>query len=94
MGPYVFDQNMKDRELGRLRMIEAARDPSTIQLLERTGIQSGWRCLELGPGGGSMLKWIGERVGTFGKVFGVEKKTHISWWIFFAALRNQGRRFP
>jgi SAM-dependent methyltransferase len=74
MGTYVFDKNMKDRELGRLRMIEAARDPSTIQLLERTGIQSGWRCLELGPGGGSMLRWVGERVGTSGKVFGVEKK--------------------
>jgi len=74
MGSYVFDRNMKDRELGRLRMIEAARDPSTIQLLERTGIQRGWRCLEVGPGAGSMLKWIGEKVGTSGKVIGVEKK--------------------
>lgn len=74
MSSYIFDTNLKDRELDRLRMIEAARDPSTIQLLERTGINNGWRCLELGPGGGSMLKWIGEKVGTAGLVVGVEKK--------------------
>lgn len=74
MDTYLFEKNMKDRELGRLRMIEAARDPSTIQLLHRTGIQAGWKCLEVGPGAGSMLKWIGEKVGTSGMVLGVEKK--------------------
>jgi SAM-dependent methyltransferase len=74
MSQYIFESNREDKELHRLRMIEAARDSSTIQLLERTGINHGWRCLELGPGGGSMLKWIGEKVGTAGLVVGVEKK--------------------
>ncbi len=74
MSQYIFEPNLEDRELHRLRMIEAARDPSTIQFLHRTGIQAGWKCLEIGPGAGSMLKWIGEKVGTSGLVIGVEKK--------------------
>ena len=74
MSQYIFDTNKNDRELNRLRMIEAARDPSTIQLLEHTGIHLGWQCLELGPGAGSMLEWIGEKVGRSGLVMGIDKK--------------------
>lgn len=76
MGQYIFERHKEDRELNRLRMIEAARDPSTIELLERTGIQTGWNCLELGPGAGSILKWIGKKVGPSGLVIGVDKKPH------------------
>ena len=74
MSVYVFDKNLGDRELRRLRMIEVARDPSSIQLLRRTGIQTGWKCLEIGPGAGSMLGWIGKKVGKSGLVIGVDKK--------------------
>ena len=75
MSQYVFATNTDDQELGRLRMIEAANDQSTIQLLQRTGIQHGWNCLELGPGAGSIMKWMGETVGPDGLVIGVDKKT-------------------
>ena len=71
---YIFDTNTADREHGRLRMVEAANDQSTIQLLQRTGIQHNWKCLELGPGAGSILKWMGETVGPEGLVIGVDKK--------------------
>ena len=74
MSQYIFKPNVEDKEFHRLRMIEAARDPFTIQLLERTGMQEGWNCLEIGPGAGSMLRWIGEKVGKSGLVIGVDKK--------------------
>ncbi len=54
-------------------MVEIANDPATIPLLERTGIQPGWACLELGPGAGSILQWMGAPVGTEGIVLGVDK---------------------
>ena len=75
MSTYIFENHAEDREYRRLRMIESANDPATIALLERTGIQPGWTCLELGPGAGSMLRWLGAQVGANGKVIGIDKKT-------------------
>ena len=75
MSEYIFQTNTDDRELGRLRMIETAMDQSTFRCLQRTGVQRGWSCLELGPGAGSVLKWLGETVGHDGSVVGLDKKT-------------------
>lgn len=75
MSAYIFEGHAEDREYRRLRMIETANDPTTIAMLQRTGIQPGWTCLELGPGAGSTLQWLGARVGANGKVIGVDKKT-------------------
>ncbi len=75
MNSYIFDDNEPDHELRRLRRIEAALDPRTHQLLRTTGITSGWRCLEVGAGGGSIMRWLGEQVGSDGQVVGVDKKT-------------------
>ena len=74
MSQYIFEPNVEDKEYHRLRMIETARDPYTIQLLERLGIQQGWKCLEIGPGAGSILRWLCEKVGKSGLVIGVDKK--------------------
>lgn len=74
MSRYVFAKNAEDRELGRLRMIEAAVDPDTIVLLVETGVAAGWRCLELGAGAGSIVEWMGNRVGSDGLVIAVDKK--------------------
>jgi SAM-dependent methyltransferase len=75
MSRYIFDQNEEDRELGRLRMIEAACDAETIGLLEQTGVTMGWTCLELGAGAGSVVEWMGARVGSKGHVMAVDKNT-------------------
>jgi SAM-dependent methyltransferase len=74
MNNYIFDDNQRDRELRRLRRIEAALDPQTHQLLCKTGVSTGWKCLEVGAGGGSILQWLGERVGVGGQAVGVDKK--------------------
>lgn len=75
MSAYIFDSNAEERELRRLQLIESANDPTTIELLEKTGIQEGWHCLEMGPGAGSILRWLGKRVGPTGLAIGVDKKT-------------------
>lgn len=75
MGSYIFESHAEDREFHRLRMIESANDPESIALLLRTGIQPGWTCLELGPGAGSILQWLGTQVGSTGMVIGIDKKT-------------------
>lgn len=76
MSEYIFAERQKDDELLRLRMIEEALDPTTIGHLQRTGIGAGWRRLELGAGVGSVMKWMGDVVGTSGKVVGVDKNAN------------------
>jgi hypothetical protein len=66
MSQYIFDNKSEEREFRRLQLVEAANDPTTIALLEETGIQPGWLCLELGAGAGSILRWLGHRVGPKG----------------------------
>lgn len=73
MDTYIFDNKSEAREHRRLQLVEAANDPNTIPLLEETGIQPGWHCLELGAGAGSILRWIGTRVGPTGLAVGVDK---------------------
>lgn len=61
---YIFDDAGDREEFERLRLIEAARDPETIKRLEATGVGRGWRCLEIGPGAGSILHWLADRAGS------------------------------
>jgi precorrin-6B methylase 2 len=75
MTEYIFSENQTDRELGRLRRIEAALDARSRDVIERAGVTAGWTCLEVGAGGGSVLRYIGERVGKEGHAVGVDKKT-------------------
>ena len=75
MSPYIFESHAEEREYHRLQLIEAANDPTTMTLLQRTGIQPGWSCLELGAGAGSILGWLGDQVGPNGTVWGVDTRT-------------------
>jgi SAM-dependent methyltransferase len=49
-------------------MTETVYDPETYRLLYARGIDEGWRCLEVGGGGGSIAKWLCRRVGSTGRV--------------------------
>ena len=72
---YVFERNQIEQEHLRLRLIEEALDPITVRHLERTGVCEDWHCLELGPGAGSMVKWLSTAVGQRGSVVAVDKNT-------------------
>jgi len=69
---YVFQRVEDQSELERLRMIELVFDPASQRRLLGTGLQAGWRCLEVGPGAGSIMTWMGEVVGPTGEVVAVE----------------------
>ena len=62
MASYAYDQEWKD-ERERLAGIERLWDPGSRALMERLGVGAGWRCLEVGAGGGSMVEWLSDRVG-------------------------------
>ena len=69
---YVFHQVEDQRELERLRMIEQVFDPASRRRLLGAGLQSSWRCLEVGPGAGSIMTWMSEVVGPAGQVLAVD----------------------
>jgi SAM-dependent methyltransferase len=59
-------------ELVRLRLIEAECDPHTFGYLDAIGVGAGWRCLEVGAGAGSVVRWLSGRVGPKGHVVAVD----------------------
>jgi SAM-dependent methyltransferase len=59
----------------RLALLEQASDPETVRHLESIGVQAGWRCLEVGAGGGSIARWLSRRVGATGRVTAVDVDT-------------------
>ena len=69
---YWFDNSLAD-EGDRLRLLEAIADPRSIRLLDGLGVGMGWRCAELGAGGGSMASWLARRVGASGSVLAVDR---------------------
>ncbi|QCX82422.1 hypothetical protein C9F11_44245 (plasmid) [Streptomyces sp. YIM 121038] len=48
----------KPLELRRLRALEKFADPITRASISGRGLQTGWRCLELGGGAGSIAQWL------------------------------------
>jgi 2-polyprenyl-3-methyl-5-hydroxy-6-metoxy-1,4-benzoquinol methylase len=59
----------------RLAALELVHDPATIRHLEATGVGPGWACLEVGAGGGSITRWLCDRVGPAGSVRAVDLDT-------------------
>lgn len=74
MTKYSFD-NAWEKARQRLYGIEALFDPGTIRILEKCGVKEGWHCLEVGGGGGSITKWLCERVGPLGRVLATDIDT-------------------
>jgi SAM-dependent methyltransferase len=68
---YAFDNAWADAER-RLSMLEACYDPGTERRLDAIGVRSGWRCLEVGGGAGSVARWLCDRVGPSGEVVAVD----------------------
>jgi len=51
-----------DDPRARLQAAEDLLDDGTVRVLERIGLRSDWRCLEVGAGGGSIARWLAARV--------------------------------
>ncbi len=65
MANYVWQHNLQG-EPQRLKLMSGILDASSRFHLERTGVTSGWRCLEIGAGDGSLSQWLASRVGPNG----------------------------
>lgn len=74
MAGYGFDQSWSD-EHRRLALIEQCYDPMTIAALTGVGVSAGWHCLDVGAGGGSISRWLRDRVGPDGRVVAVDLDT-------------------
>ncbi len=76
---YLLD-NAWARGRARLDAVEEFLDPGTIHALSRHvlphgGVRAGWRCLEVGAGGGSIAHWLAERAGAGGCVVATDIDT-------------------
>jgi SAM-dependent methyltransferase len=58
---YAYD-NARAAQAERLRTLETLFDEGTIAELGARGVGGGWRCLEVGAGGGSIALWLADRV--------------------------------
>ena len=58
---YVFD-NASVHAVEQHRCLAEFLDPVTTTELAATGVTDGWRCLEVGAGGGSIARWLAGRV--------------------------------
>lgn len=74
MSEYLFDTAS---DLGRQQVVflEELLDGATTTFLDEIGVQPGWRCLDLGAGGGSITRWLADRAGPSGGVVAVDVDT-------------------
>ena len=86
MGGYLFDNAAEQEAEQRFGSLAVLYDPHTLRCLERTGVGPGWRCLEVGAGGGSIATWLADQVGSSGHVTATDIDPR-----FLRALRSHGR---
>ena len=71
---YVFDNaHAETRE--RFHALSDLYDGETIRSLQGVGVASGWRCLEVAAGGGSVARWLAGQVGSSGSVLATDLDT-------------------
>ena len=63
-------------ECERLSLLEQTADPLSQRRLAARGIEPGWRCLEVGAGHGSLVRWLAEQVGSQGRVVATDINPH------------------
>jgi SAM-dependent methyltransferase len=73
---YILDRSW-DPERRRLELQERVLDPMTFDYLGRIGVQNGWRCLDVGAGAGSVVRWLADRVGDSGTVVAMDIDTRL-----------------
>lgn len=72
---YVGSTSSDRFEQKRLRLLGEVMDPHTHKHLKRIGPGSGWKCLDVGAGDGSVARWMAERVKPEGHVVATDINT-------------------
>jgi ubiquinone/menaquinone biosynthesis C-methylase UbiE len=73
---YLLD-NASEKAGTRMDVLARLFDATTRRVLDGVGLGVGWRCLEVGGGGGSVARWLAERVGPKGHVLCTDLDTRI-----------------
>ena len=71
---YVFVNSGKEAQ-ARFAALSTIYDRGTVRHLEDLGVASGWHCLEIGGGSGTIAKWLADRVGSTGHVLATDLDT-------------------
>lgn len=71
---YTFE-NSRTQTAARFSALAEIFDSGTIRHLTDIGVGSGWRCLEVGAGGGSIATWLCDRIGRSGQVLATDIDT-------------------
>jgi SAM-dependent methyltransferase len=71
---YTFE-NSGTQAATRFSALVDIFDPGTIRHLTEIGVGSGWHCMEIGAGGGSIATWLCDRVGGNGQVLATDIDT-------------------
>jgi SAM-dependent methyltransferase len=75
-GGYLFDN--RSPEAGRrFDSLAALFNPVTFRHFDALGVDSGWRCWEVGAGGVSVPQWLSSKVGASGRVLVTD--IDVSW---------------
>ncbi|MDG2306142.1 MAG: methyltransferase domain-containing protein [Candidatus Binatia bacterium] len=71
---YRVSDEAKDAETERRRLsiLGDLRDRHSAEHLTRAGLTTGWRCLDVGSGGGALARWIADQVGPTGSVLSTD----------------------
>jgi SAM-dependent methyltransferase len=67
-GRYMHSGTDFESEIARLHLLEARYDKLTFRRLSALGSRLGSRCLEVGAGAGSVVRWLSAQVGATGQV--------------------------
>jgi SAM-dependent methyltransferase len=78
IGKYVLATDPGDVEQRRMALLFAYHGQLTIEVLESAGVSHGWRCLEVGSGGGDITRWLAKTVTPGGAVVAIDLETR---WI-------------
>jgi ubiquinone/menaquinone biosynthesis C-methylase UbiE len=70
--PYVLSQTADAAERERLALWEYIEDAHSQRHLAALGIQTGWRCLEVGAGHGSIVCWLAKQIGPQGRIIATD----------------------
>jgi ubiquinone/menaquinone biosynthesis C-methylase UbiE len=76
MTGYVLATEADDVERRRMGLLFDYHGAVSIEMLEATGVSRGWRCLEVGAGGGDITRWLANRIDRDGAVVAVDLETH------------------
>jgi SAM-dependent methyltransferase len=73
----LAQEGAEEFEQARLALLEEVCDPLTRRQFDAIGVHEGWRCLDVGAGGGSATRLLAERVGNTGSVLAVDLDTRL-----------------